>query len=380
MIPVYKPYFTKKTLSYAHDAIDSEWVSSIGYYIKAAEDKLKELLDVKFVLLVNNGTSATHLVAKTMGDRVSKIFVPNSVYVAAWNSLLFDYPESFLNFIEPDLETWNFDLKKLDIEIDKYKNSFTLLDEQFIESGIGILVVHNVGNPIDVIELKKKYKNCKIIEDNCEGFLGKYSGKYTGTESIASSISFYGNKNITSGEGGAFITNNETHYENAKLYHGQGQSSKRFVHTIIGNNYRMTNVQAALLYGQLELLPEITEMKNENFEFYRKELSQIEEIRFQKVADNCLHSNWMFGIRLLNSPGFDVANKFFNLKGVDIRPMFYPASEHEYLNKTKNKTIKSTNSELLSKECFILPSFPSLTKQEKELVVETVKQFIQQYK
>ena len=362
MIPVYKPYFTKKTLSYAHDAIDSEWVSSIGYYIKASEEKLKEILGVNYVLLTNNGTSATHLVAKTINNSKSSIVVSNGVYVAAWNSFLYDNLCRKLIFVEQDLKTWNMDMKDLELKLVSNPNVKN------------ILIVHNLGNPINVPVLKQKYKNITFLEDNCEGLFGKYSNQYTGTSSLASSISFYGNKNITSGEGGAFITNSEEEYLKAKQYHGQGQSAKRFIHNDLGNNYRMTNVQAALLFGQLELWPEIKNLKNEIFQYYKQSLRNVDEIEFQEVDNDCEHSNWMFGIRIKNSPGFDIAQDYFNKNGIEIRPMFYPANFHGHI-----KAKPSKNSNILNKECIILPSYPSLQKHEQELIVSTIKNFIQQY-
>ena len=116
------------------------------------------------------------------------------------------------------------------------------------------MIVHNIGNVIDVPMLKNRFPNTIFIEDNCEGFLGKYGDKYTGTDSFASSISFFGNKTLTSGEGGAFITNDCDVFEYINKIKSQGQSNEKFIHDVLGYNYRMTNVQAAILLGQLECI------------------------------------------------------------------------------------------------------------------------------
>ena len=143
-----------------------------------------------------------------------------------------------------------------------FKKSFidsskTIKIKPLIDDNTAILVVHNIGNIINVPKLKLEFPNTVILEDNCEGFLGKYDNKYTGTESFASSISFFGNKTITSGEGGAFITNDDDVFEYINKIKSQGQSNEKFIHDVLGYNYRMTNIQAAILYGQLDSLSEI---------------------------------------------------------------------------------------------------------------------------
>jgi perosamine synthetase len=194
MIPIYKPFLNERNLKYAHKSIDSGWISSHGEFLDLSKNKLKEILNTKYLILTSNGTTATHLLAialKFKHPNIKKIIVPNNVYTAAWNCFMYDKNYELIP-IDSDLNTWNFDENQISEKID---------DET------AILVVHNIGNVVNVPKLKRKFPNTVILEDNCEGFLGKYESKYTGTESFASSISFFGNKTITSGEGGAFITN-----------------------------------------------------------------------------------------------------------------------------------------------------------------------------
>ncbi len=361
MIPVYKPFFTKKSLSYAHDALDSTWISSQGKYIDLATEKLKEILNVKNLLLVNNGTSATHLVAKALHKKypqIKNIIAPNNVYVAAWNSFLFDKNYK-IQTIDANLNTWN-------IEESKIKN----------KKDHALLVVHNLGNIINVPNLKEKYPDLIYVEDNCEGLFGKYNNKYSGTESFASSISFFGNKNITSGEGGAVIINDDDIFQYIKCAHGQGQSSKRFIHSELGYNYRITNVQAAILLGQLEILDEILEKKKNIFFKYKKELSSIDNIMLQEESKNTSHSNWMLGIRIAGNVSYEKVELFFKSKGIEIRPMFYPASTHHHLlNNNKIKLNSEVNAKILNKECIILPSFPDLSNSEINYIIESVKDY-----
>jgi perosamine synthetase len=362
MIPIYTPYLSKTCLKYAHDAIDSGWISSQGRYLDLAKDKLKEIIGCDKIILTNNGTSSTHLLSLALSikyPQIKKILVPNNVYVAAWNSFLFNGKYELIP-IDANLDTWNFDESKISKNLD---------------SETAVLIVHNIGNVINVPLLKKLYPNTIFLEDNCEGFLGKYESKYTGTESFVSSVSFFGNKTITSGEGGAFMTNDEEIFNTINIIKNQGQSDIKFLHNHLGYNYRMTNIQAAILYGQLMELDIITEKKKNIFLEYRKNLESIEEINFQKINQDTIHSNWMFGIRLNN---FNLQKKkdlelFLFKSGIDTRPMFYDITKHKYLNTISCET---KNAEILQSQCLILPSYPDLTKSQISYICNKIKSFL----
>jgi perosamine synthetase len=359
MIKIYEPFLNKKTLSYAHEALDSSWISSQGYYLDATKEKLKELLGVKWLILTNNGTTATHLLSKAIqykNPKIKNIICPNNVYVAAWNSFIYD---SIYNLkpIDSDISTWNFNLNLLNPKEDD-----------------AILVVHNLGNIINVPNLQKKFKDTIIVEDNCEGLLGKYNGVYSGTKSLCSSASFFGNKTLTSGEGGCFITDDENIFEYINNIRNQGQSIEKFIHNNLGYNYRMTNIQAAILYGQLEHVDEIVDKKSTLFNLYRKNLSSIDDVSFQEIDYGTEHSNWMFSIRFNN---IDLETKkslelFLYQMGVETRPMFYSIKAHDHL-----KHIDSTNtiSDILSSQILILPSHPNLNKSQVIYISKLIKNF-----
>jgi len=358
-IPIYQPYLPKKSLKYAHEAIDSGWISSLGKYKNLCEEKLKEMFGYKYLLLVNNGTAAIHLVSKCLKYRyphIERVIVPNNIYCAGWNAFLYD--KDFKLFCSKiDIDTWNIKLES-------------------VRQCDAILIVHNLGNIFNVPKLKREINNV-IVEDNCEGLGGKYEGFYSGTKSICSSLSFFANKNITCGEGGAFCTEDEELYDYANLVHGQGQSKKRYIHSILGYNFRMTNIQAALLLGQLEIFDEIMKRKQEIFNYYREELLKVEEVKIQKIEDNTSPSNWMFGIRIPGEDGYTEIEKYFNDKGIETRPLFYPIDYHAHLwsnsfvDIDKNDRLPS----ILSDECFMIPSYPELTKNDQKYIIETIKNY-----
>lgn len=366
-IPIYKPYLSPYKKS-AIDAINSEWISNHGRYIDLATNKLQNLLGVKHVILTNNGTTATHclfLALKHKYPDIKKIYVPNNVYVAVYNCALMTYSTNELEIMKTNEKTWNME------EDEEYLLS--------LKKDSAIVIVHNLGGIIDVDRIKSIRPDIILIEDNCEGLFGQYNNKFTGnSESVlCTSVSFYGNKTITSGEGGAFFTNDDDVYKYIKKVYTQGMTDQRFVHDVHAYNYRMTNVQAALLYDQLCDIETVLDMKRNVFKNYEVLLeNEIKEnkISLQKLCNNCERANWMFAIKLNNNKmSIDELNSFFTQKnGIEIRPFFYPFNAHKHLQNIlcNDNTETSDN---LNKNVIMLPSYPELTIEEQLRVINTIK-------
>lgn len=358
MINIYKPFLNKNTNKYAIDAIKSTWISSNGKYLDLVKDKLLQITNNKYVLLCNNGTTATHLMAiglKYKYPKIKNLIVPNNVYVAAWNSFLIN-PVFNLIPIDSNLNTWNIDMSILDKAINQYSYEDT-----------AVLIVHNIGNIINVPSLKEKYPNYIFIEDNCEGFLGEYNDFKSGSKSLMSSVSFYGNKTVTSGEGGALFTDDEDLYLFLESTRTQGSTIQKFIFDKIGYNYRMTNIQAAILYGQLENLDIILHKKKHIFDLYKSLLKDY--VSFQEEETYTKHSNWMFGFKL--NKNVSSLNKILNNNDVETRPMFCPISKHKHLAKFKCEEL---NSNILYENCLILPSYPSLKDKEIRYICKLIKE------
>lgn len=366
IIPIYKPYLSKYKTS-PIDAINSEWISNHGKYIDLATNKFKEVLNVKNVILMANGTVATHCLFMSIRYKypnISKIYLPNNVYVAVYNCALMEYELDNLEVLKINENTWNIE------EDEEYLQS--------LETNSAIVIVHNLGGIIDVDRIKKIRPDIILIEDNCEGLFGKYNGRFTGTSDniLCSSVSFYGNKTITTGEGGAFITNDYELYSYIKRVFSQGMSSKRFVHDVHAYNYRMTNVQAAFLYEQLKDIKCILDLKKSVFNNYTKLLENelIEnKISLQYTNQNCEKANWMFAVRLINNDkSIDEINTYFIDNGIEIRPFFYPYYSHNHLKSIINRTNDYSISETLNKHIIMLPSYPELTFQQQEYIVSKI--------
>lgn len=366
MIKIYEPFLADGALDYAHDALKSTWISSQGEYIKKATDSLNEFLQTENSTLVSNGTVATHslfrLVKKEFPN-IKNIIVPNNVYVAAWNSILLESSDYNLVSVDCDLQTWNYDLQEL----------YDCLEEMPLEA-TALFVVHNVGNIINVPKIQRDFPDLVIVEDNCEGFTGFYEGRPSGTECFASSISFFANKNLTAGEGGAVITKRTEDSQFIKRFINQGNTQTRFVHDIVAQNYRMTNIHAAILYGQLQKSQQILSLKESVFDYYREVLSENENIIFQQSEANTTRSNWMFGVRLRNG-SFKQLSSFLQKNEIETRPMFYCYEKHEHLSDLIRPFRSNKNAIELNNSAIILPSSPSITRREIERVADCLSRF-----
>lgn len=372
MINVYEPYLNESNLEHAHKALDSTWISSRGEYITEVESILSNYYSVDDfnrgkALLTSNGTTALHLCARLLDKaypKIKKIIVPNNVYVAAWNAFLFDKKYE-LEAIDADIDTWNVDLDAL----------YSKLSSEDLEE-TALLVVHNIGNIVNVPKIKRDFPNLVIIEDNCEGFFGEYEGMPSGSASFTSAISFFGNKNITSGEGGAIIAS-ERYHDYLFSLRGQGQSSTRFIHDELGYNYRITNVQAAILYGQFDDMTIIKSLKNKVFDQYKKNLKHIVDygdLKLQTIDPDTKHSQWMFGVRIPNNKSYIDIEKYFKSNHIEVRPMFYPINQHAHLKNIKCNS--SSVAKQLNNECVILPSYPTLKDHEICHITNTLKAYI----
>jgi len=366
MIPIYNSNIKDYTKS-AIDAIESGWISNHGIYIEIATNILKKILKVKHVILMANGTCATHclfLSIKYKYPYIKKIYIPNNAYIAAWNSVLMEYNILQIEVMKMNIDTWNIET-----------------DEEYIKTldkNTAVLIVHNLGNIINVPRLKHIRPDLIFIEDNCEGLFGKYNGTFSGTSDhiLCSSVSFYGNKIITTGEGGVFLTNDEEVYNYIKKVYSQGMSTVRYVHDVHAYNYRMTNIQAAFLYDQLNDIDNILSNKKNifhNYELLLQPLIYEEKIALFKKEENTENACWIFAVRIIgNTKSIEETTEFFKTNNIDIRPFFYPINKHGHLKNLENN---DEISELLNKEIIMIPSSPSITIEEQKYIVSIIASF-----
>jgi perosamine synthetase len=357
MIPIYKPYLKPYKTS-ACKAIEDEWISNHGIYVDLATTSMKQLLGVKYCILMNNGTSTTHCLFKALKFKhphITKLYVPNNVFIAPWNCALLEYDKTQLEVLRLDPITLNMDTSE------EYIKS--------LDANSAVVIVHNLGNIVNVPRLKRIRPDIIFVEDNCEGLFGKYEGQYSGSSeaSLCSAVSFYGNKTITTGEGGAFFTNDFEVYKFIKTYYSHGMSDVRYVHCIEGTNYRMTNVQAGFLYDQLNDIHTILQLKKTvcaNYTSLLEPYVSENKIRLLVSEPNTEQSNWMFSLII---PGivYSEFEAYMNDKNIQVRPLFYDIHVHKHLQSIKkhDETIYSH----ISSGCMI-PSYPELSYEEQKYI------------
>ncbi|MDG1096977.1 MAG: DegT/DnrJ/EryC1/StrS family aminotransferase [Methylophilaceae bacterium] len=358
MIPVYKPYLCGNERSYLIDAFDSSWISSRGAYLDRFESDLSKYIKIENVTSVANGTVALHLaiLALGLGDG-DEVILPDYSYVACANAI--SYCGARPVFVDASFDTWQMNIEDLSAKI--------------TEKTKAVLVVHMYGNSEDmekISELKIKY-GFNVIEDCAEAIGTKFSGKHVGSYSDISTFSFFGNKTITTGEGGAVCSNDKELIDKVRKLKNQGLSRyKTYYHDVIGYNYRMTNLSAAIGTAQLEKIDEILEMKKNIALFYKRNLNNL-PIEFQEDTSESSNSNWMVSIKCKSREDRDGLRKHLDKFGIETRPGFETLSSLPmYKGYADNNVAKS-----LSHRVMNLPSFPSLTQSELILITDSIKSF-----
>ncbi len=367
MIPIYIPYLEKYKSS-AIKAIEDNWISNHGIYVNLAAELLQKKLNVKYCILMNNGTSATHCLFKALKfkyPKLTKIYIPNNVFVAPWNCGLYEYNEDIFEVMKIDENTCNI------VTTEKYFMS--------LENNAAVVIVHNLGNIVNVPRLKNIRPDLIFIEDNCEGIFGKYNDIYSGssTSTLCSAVSFYGNKTLTTGEGGAFFTNHKDVYLYIKKLYSHGMTNERYIHDVIGYNYRMTNVQAALLYEQLMDLDNIINLKInifKNYDLLLKDLFNKGIVKKTNTDKNTHISYWMYFI-LIPGLKYKQLEAYLIENNIQIRPLFYDIHQHSHLKNIKKQEVNSFNNEITNMGV-MLPSYPSLIYKQQKYIINCLKEFL----
>ena len=312
-VPVSTPDLSDIEKSKLIDAFDSGWISANGKYSQEFEKSWARETGSEYSLLVANGTVALHLILASLnigpGDEV---IVPTFTYIASVNSI--KYVGATPVFCDADPGTWNLD--------------FEMAKSKITPKTKAIIFVHLYGNPSGSIKFRELCddRGVTLIEDAAEAPFANENGRIAGSIGHVASFSFFGNKIISSGEGGAVTTTNFKLYERMKLLRDQGMSlERRYYFPAIGFNFRITNLQAAILTGQLERKTEMMAARFKVVETYTEVLRNSASVEFQRVAPNTVASPWLFSIRL-KSPKLSISELSDKLSsvGIETRPLFIP--------------------------------------------------------
>ena len=358
MIPVYQPSLTGNEKKYVNECLDSTWISSRGEFIGKFESAFGNYIGAPYCTTVSNGTVALHLALDVLGiGKDDEVIVPTLTYIASVNTVI--QTGAKVVYADSIQSTWNIDVNDIRQKITAKTKA--------------VMIVHLYGLPCDmdsIMALCKEY-NLLLIEDCAEAFGSRYKGQHVGTFGDAATFSFFGNKTITTGEGGMVVCKDKAMYERACHLKSQGVSkSREYWHDVLAYNYRMTNICAAIGLGQLEYCDSILLQKTTISEFYKKSLSHL-PVTFQQYDDNYVHSNWMVSILVDDQETRDELRKNLKENNIETRPLFPPAHlmPHSF-SKTNHPVAQNLSSRGMN-----LPSYPGLTNCELEKVCAQISSF-----
>ena len=304
-VPLHEPSFDGNEWNYVKECLDSTFVSSVGKFVDRFESDLADLTGAKNVISVVNGTAALHIALKLAGVVSNdEVLVPALTFVATVNAVT--YCNAIPHFVDSEVRTLGMDAYKLR----EYLISQT---EQYggkcINKATGrviraIVPMHTFGHPSDIeglLSISKDF-NITLIEDAAESLGSYYFGQHTGTFGLLGTLSFNGNKTVTTGGGGAILTNDDGLARHAKHITTTAKipHAWEYVHDEIGYNYRMPNINAALGCAQLEQLPRKLESKRNLFIAYQNAISEITGITIVKEPENCKSNYWLQTLKLDN--------------------------------------------------------------------------------
>ncbi|HZH65609.1 MAG TPA: DegT/DnrJ/EryC1/StrS aminotransferase family protein [Flavisolibacter sp.] len=357
--PVYQPSLTGNEKKYVNECIDSTWISSKGVFISRFEEEFARFINVRHAATVSNGTVALHLALMALGiGPGDEVIVPTLTYIASVNAIV--YTGATPVFVDSLADTWQMDpddvVKKL------------------TPKTRAVIAVHLYGHPCDLHSLRTicNDRGLFLVEDCAESIGSKYKDRQTGTFGDISTFSFFGNKTITTGEGGMVITNDETLHDRAVHFKGQGLAKHRqYWHDVVGYNYRMTNICAAIGLAQLEQVQTFIDRKIAIANLYRDGLKDSGILFHEQHAD-VLHTYWMCSILVQQPADRDPLREHLAAHGIETRPLFYPVHTMPmYSNKYQRHPV----AESLGWRGINLPSYPSLTNDDVAFIVEKIVEY-----
>jgi perosamine synthetase len=354
-IPVAKPLLAGNEAAYVAECISTNWISSQGRFVRRFEHDFAAFCDVEHGVATCNGTAALHLALAALdigpGDEV---IVPSLTFIATANSVRYTGATPVFGDCEQD--TWNLD----PAEIARLVTPRTK----------AVIVVHLYGQParMDEIMAAGEQHGLTIIEDAAEAHGALYKGRRVGGIGHLGCFSFFGNKIVTTGEGGMVVCNSGRLADRLRILRDHGMDpDRRYWHPWIGFNYRMTNLQAAVGCAQMERIDEILESKRRAAQWYADRLAGTKGLTMPPANDWSQSVYWMFSVLIDDGPGSlsrDLVLQRLTERKVEGRPFFFPAHQMP----PYEAGLQLANTEALSRKGLNLPSYVGLTESEVEQV------------
>ncbi len=365
MIPIAEPYLNNEELENVIEAVKSGWISSKGKFIKEFENSFAKYCGRKYGVSTSNGTVALHLALVSLGVKEGdEVIVPDLTFISPANAVKYCNAKPVL-----------VDVNKDYLGINPKK-----IEEKITPKTKAIILVHLYGYPCDIDAIKKvaEKHNLKIIEDAAEAHGAMYKNQKVGSFGDISCFSFYGNKIITTGEGGICLTDNKELADKIKILRDHGKEpGNKYYHSLVGFNYRMTNLQAAIGCAQLKKIDKILDKRKKIGRSYNNSLKELEskgKITLPKEISWSNNVYWMYSILIENNAKHsrDEIISRLKQKGIETRPFFIPL----HLMPPHKIEGSFPISEELSKKGLNLPSSANLKKEEINRVCKEIKEIV----
>ncbi len=360
MIPVYKPFLAGREKEYVNECLDSTWISSRGEFINRFERGFADYIGAVHATSVSNGTVAIHLALEALGiGPGDEVIVPTLTYIASINTILQTGATPI--FVDSLESTWQIDPEDV-------KRKLTSKTK-------AVMAVHLYGLSCDmdpILDICTKH-GLYLVEDCAEAFGSRYKGQHVGTFGDVATFSFFGNKTITTGEGGMVVAKESSVIEKARHLKSQGVSPDReYWHDVVAYNYRMTNICAAIGLAQLEQAGEILRRKRQIADWYQQDLIGLPLETHGEQRDT-VHSFWMCSIKLREPAKRQSLRDKLKNDGVETRPVFFPAHTMPHC------AVKTTFpvAELIGSSGINLPSFPGLLREEVKYIAQSIRDFFE---
>lgn len=349
-------------MQYVQEAFDTNWVAPLGPNVNEFEKELAAKVGSKHAAAMTSGTGAIHLALKAAGVAEGDIvFCPTLTFSATANPII--YQNATPVFIDSDYETWNMDPKELEAAFEKYGDKVK-----------AVLVVHLYGFSADmdkIMAVCKKY-NVPVIEDAAESLGAYYKGKHTGTFGEFGVFSFNGNKIITTSGGGMLVSDDEEKIKKVRFWSTQSRDAERhYQHSELGFNYRMSNVVAGIGRGQLKVLDQRVEKKKYIFEFYKRELGQLEGVDFMPINDWNEPNYWLSVMTLNGSVRPLDVMEALEKENIESRPVWKPMHMQPFF--VEYDYVGGDVSEKLFENGVCLPSDTKMTDEDLERTCSIMK-------
>lgn len=361
-LPVAKPYFDDEEISLVNECIVSGWVSSGGSFVSEFEDLVSKQCCRKHAISCSSGTSALHLALLAMGVKEGdEVIVPTLSFIASANAVTYIGAKPV--FVDSEMGSWNIDPLKI--------------EEAITPKTKAIMPVHLYGHPaqMDEINTIAHQHSLLVVEDAAEAQGALYKNKPVGSLGMVATFSFFGNKVITTGEGGMVVTDDDDIASKARVLRDHGMSpQKRYWHTELGFNYRMTNLQAAVGVAQMRKFNWIIQRKKKIADWYITNLSDCRGIVLPPNLSWADNVYWLFTI-LIDEVKFGVPvcelAEALKSNGIDTRPVFYPMHTQPIYENENEGSFPCA--ERLNKMGLSLPSSPDLSSDDVISTCEIIK-------